>query len=224
MSSIKNVKQLTFGVSFNNMFKLLDSWGELADDILYKSKYFDSEFFSQISTQYTTERRLLNPEKNHCLILSANNLVFTQTIERGFDEDFPLFKKRIVEHIIPNILSRYTLVIRRLGLVYTCEWNDNQIKDFSSKFFNPSVNNIMDFRFSKKEATKSGAVWADNTDFINKIYTVGNLSEGIKGISYDYQLHFAPLRQDVRDIGAGFITESFNAFNKDVIGSSGEKK
>ena len=37
---MKNIKQLTFGVSFNHMFKLLDYWGEIADDVLYNNKYF----------------------------------------------------------------------------------------------------------------------------------------------------------------------------------------
>lgn len=53
--NMKNIKQLTFGVSFNHMFRLLDYWGKIADDVLYNNKYFSSEFFSNISTQYTTE-------------------------------------------------------------------------------------------------------------------------------------------------------------------------
>lgn len=215
------VKQLTFGVAFNNMFKLLDSWGEIADDLLYKNKYFSPEFFSQISSQYTTERRLFNPEKQHFFVLTANNLVFTQTIETSFNDDYAQFKKRVIDHIIPHILSRYSLVVRRLGMVFTCEWRDDQIKNFASKYFNPSVTNIMDFRFSKKEATTKGAVLADNEDFVNKIFTVGNLSDGIKGISYDYQAHFNPLRQDVRDIAGSFFTDSLAGFNADVINSSG---
>lgn len=213
----KNIKQLTFGVSFNNTFKLLDSWGEIADDLLYKNKYFSSEFFSKISTQYTTERRLFNPDKNHFLVLTANNLVFTQTIESDFEQEFRQFKERIIEYIIPNILTKHTLVVRRLGAVYTCEWNDDVIKRFSSKYFNPSVQNIMDFRFSKKEATVKGAVFSDNTDFINKIFTVGNISDSLRGISYDFQMHFSPLRADVRDTIETFVTSSYTNFKNDII-------
>lgn len=219
----KNVKQLTFGVLFNHMFKLLDSWGEIADDILYKNKYFSPEFFSNISTQYTTERRLYNPSKNHSLILTSNNLVFTQTIEGDFDAEYEQFKKRVVEYIVPNILTRYTLVVRRLGTVYTCEWNDETIRKFASKYFNPSVQNIMDFRFSKKEGTVKGAVFSDNTDFINKIFTVGNISDSLKGVSYDFQMHFSPLREDVRDTIGTFVDSSYTHFKKDIVESAEEK-
>lgn len=214
-----NVKQLTFGVLFNHMFKLLDSWGEIADDILYNNKYFSPDFFSNISTQYTTERRLYNPNKKHSLILTANNLIFTQTIENNFDEEYEQFKKRVTEYIVPKILTPYTLVVRRLGAVYSCEWNEKDIKIFASKYFNPSVQNILDFRFSKKESTVKGALLSDNSDFINKIYTVGNISDSLKGVSYDYQLHFSPLRSDVRDSIVSFIDSSYNQFKQDIIGS-----
>lgn len=217
-----SIKQVTFGVAFNHMFKLLDSWGEIADDILYKNKYFSSQFFSKISTQYTTERTLSNPDKNHHFVLTANNLVFTQTIENNFDEEFELFKKRIIDYVIPEILTKYTLVIKRLGIVYTCEWDEKTIQKFASQYFNPSVQNIMDFRFSKKEATAKGALLSDNSDFVNKIYTVGNVGNSLKGVSYDYQMHFNPLRQDVRDTISSFVNDSYANFTSDIINSLGD--
>ena len=211
------VKQLVFGVSFNHMFKLLDYWGEIADDILYKNKYFSSEVFTNISTQYTTERSLSNPQKQHSLVITSNNLVFTQTIEEDFDKEYELFKARITEYIIPKILCKYILVVRRLGIVYISEFNEHQLLSFSSKYFKPTVQNIMDFRFSKKEATSQGKLISDNTDFINKIFTVGNLKNEFQGISYDYQMHFNPLREDVRDVIVSFINKADNDFTIDIL-------
>ena len=211
------VKQLVFGVSFNHMFKLLDYWGEIADDILYKNKYFSSEVFTNISTQYTTERSLSNPQKQHSLVITSNNLVFTQTIEEDFDKEYELFKTRITEYIIPKILCKYILVVRRLGIVYISEFNEHQLLSFSSKYFKPTVQNIMDFRFSKKEPTSQGKLISDNTDFINKIFTVGNLKNEFQGISYDYQMHFNPLREDVRDVIASFINKADNDFTIDIL-------
>lgn len=211
------VKQLVFGVSFNHMFKLLDYWGEIADDILYKNKYFSSEVFTNISTQYTTERSLSNPQKQHSLVITSNNLVFTQTIEEDYDKEYELFKTRITEYIIPKILCKYILVVRRLGIVYISEFNEHQLLSFSSKYFKPTVQNIMDFRFSKKEPTSQGKLISDNTDFINKIFTVGNLKNEFQGISYDYQMHFNPLREDVRDVIASFINKADNDFTIDIL-------
>ena len=61
MAALSDIRYIVFGVQFNHSFKLLDYWGEIADDILYKSEYFGCEFFSNISTHYTTERSLNNP-------------------------------------------------------------------------------------------------------------------------------------------------------------------
>ncbi len=217
----RSIIQLTFGVLFNHKFKLLDSWGEIADDILYKNQYFSPDFFTNISSQYTTERQLFNPARKHSLLLTSNNLVYTQTIESDFDSECELFKKRVSEYLVPNLLTRYTLVVRRLGVVYVCELDDSDIQRFAANFFNPTVQNIMDFRFSRKEPTDKGLILSDNADFINKIFTVGNISEGIKGVSYDYQLHFTPLHEDVRDSIDSFMTKSMTGFNTDVACSFG---
>ncbi len=223
MSIEQSIVQLVFGVSFNHMFKLLDSWGEIADDILYSNKYFSSDFFSNISTQYTTERRLFNPDRNHTLILTSNNLVYTQTIESDYSYEYDLFKKRVIEYLVPNLLSRYVLVVRRLGIVYTCRLDDNRIKQFASKFFNPSVQNVIDFRFSRREPTDKGLLLTENSDFVNKIFTVGSISDSIQGISYDYQLHFTPFREDVRDTISPFIENANKAFYEDIASSFGGK-
>ena len=156
-------------------------------------------------------------------MLSSNNLVFTQEIEKDFNLEYNLFKKRVEEYIVPQILSKYTLVSRRLGMVYFCECTDDEIKKFSSKYFNSSAQNIMDFRFSQKEATKKGLVYSNNSDFINKIFTVGNLYGSTKGISYDYQEHFNPAREDVRNLIKDFMSSSFVNFENDIINDRGNE-
>ena len=159
-----STKQLTFGVSFKHMFKVLDKWGEIADDMLYNNKYFSAEFFTNISTQYTTERRLFNPEKKHLFVLTSNNLIYTQTIEGDYDKEYELFKQRVVKYIVPEILSKHNIIVKRLGVVYSNEFNEQQIKSFSSKYFNPNVQNILDFRFSKQEGTTQGALYLENSE------------------------------------------------------------
>ena len=217
-----STKQLTFGVSFKHMFKVLDKWGEIADDMLYNNKYFSAEFFTNISTQYTTERRLFNPEKKHFFVLTSNNLIYTQTIEGDYDKEYELFKQRVVKYIVPEILSKHNIIVRRLGVVYSNEFNEQQIKSFSSKYFNPNVQNILDFRFSKKEGTTKGALYLENSDYINKIITVGNISKDFIGISFDYQLHFTPIREDVRDVISEFLSNANDSFKEEITDAIGE--
>jgi hypothetical protein len=212
----KNIKTLTFGVSFSHKFKLLDSWGEIADNILYHSKLFSPELFPRISANYTTERKLYNEEKQHYFVLTASSIVFNQEIESNYSEEFHLFKERVNSYIVPKILSENQLLVDRLGMVYTCSLKNDEIKRFAGLYFKPDVDNIVDFRFSKRESCGKATVVSGNTDFINKIFTVGNVATDVCGISYDYQLHFSPPHQDVRDTIDSFINDANKGFASDI--------
>jgi len=224
MNKNKQIKQLTFGVAFNHMFKLLDMWGEVADDILYKNKYFSSEYFTNISQQYTTERSLTNPSTGNQLVIASNNLVFTHNIEADFEKEYAEFRRRVEDYIVPQILSAHGLIVRRLGMVYVSELGETEMKKFASLYFNSSVQGISDFRFSKKEATNGALLFSENQDFVNKIYSVGNLGDKVQGISYDYQLHFSPIRQDVRDTIGTFMKKAGDEFSADVLSQLGDVK
>lgn len=217
MDSGNIIKQLTFGVLFNHMFKLLDMWGEIADDILYKSKYFSAEYFSNISQQYTTERSLSNPKTENQLTITSNNLVYTHNIDGDYEQEYGMFKKRVENYIVPEILSARGLIVRRLGVVYVSVLDSETMKAFSQLYFKPTIQGISDFRFSKRETTKGGLLLADNQDFINKIYSVGNIGENKQGISYDFQFHFNPIRQDVRDTISSFMDMAKASFSNDVL-------
>lgn len=212
----KDIISITFGVRFNHSFKLLDSWGTIADDMLYNSKYFSAEMFPEIATQYTTKRYLSNSEKGHRFFLTADNLVFTQVIEKNWDSEYKDFVERIEKYIIPNILSRYSLVSSRIGIVYLTKLSKQEIAKFAKNYFKPEVTDICDFRFSRKEPTIEGAVFKETEDYFNKIYTVGNLND-VLGLSYDFQLHMVPAQADIRKTIKSFISSSKSHFNKDVI-------
>ena len=155
--------------------------------------------------------------------MTANSIIYTQTVEENYEKEYSLFKERIVKYIIPKILSEYKIVVRRLGVVYVKELTKEELHTFSSKFFLPSVADILDFKFSKKEPTVKGNLFVRNNDFVNKIYTVGNVKTDTQGISYDYQLHFDPLREDVREEIEKFILNADANFKNDILEQIGEK-
>ena len=219
----KNIKRIACGILFNNSFKLLDNWGEIVDDMLYNSKHkqFTANFFPNISSQYTVERNLYNAELGHSFILTSCNIVFTQSIISNFDEEYKEFKTRVTDYIVPKILSKYNLITRRIGIVYTCELDQAKIDRFASLYFKPEIKGIQDFRFSKKESTIKGRLFDKNNDFINKIFTLGNISDSMLGIIYDYQLHLEPPKADIRDEIDNFFTCSKKKFEDDVINPLG---
>ncbi len=212
----KDILSVTFGVRFNSSFKLLDSWGTIADDMLYNSGYFSSEFFPEIATQYTTKRYLSNSEKGHRFVLTSNNLVFTQVIEKDWDSEYKLFIERIEKYIIPNIISKYSLISSRIGIVFLTKLTKEEIGVFAKNYFRSEVTDICDFRFSRKEPTLEGSVFKETENFFNKIYTVGNINDML-GLSYDFQLHMLPAQADIRGTIKTFISSSESHFKKDVI-------
>lgn len=219
MATFSDMRYLLYGVQFNHSFKLLDYWGEIADDILYKSEYFGSTFFCNISTQYTTERSLYNPDTGNFLNLSSNNLIFKYYIPRNniFKTEFDFFCERVNKYLVERILSKYNLVIKRIGMVYACELGEQEMQKFSAKYFKDNIQGITDFRFAQRGPTGSGKLWYGVDDYINKIYTVGLIEERFRGVTYDFQLYFDPLQQDIRKKNPVFLNKSLEYFTEDVV-------
>ena len=146
MASVNDIKYVVFGVQFSRSFKLLDSWGEIADDILYKTEYFDSDFFTNISTQYTTERNLHNPMTGNFLALSSNSLVFKYYIPNGdnFEKEYEYFTERVNKYLVEKILTKYNLVIRRIGTVFACQFNNKELDEFSKKYDKMNIGRCFD--------------------------------------------------------------------------------
>lgn len=228
MVSLRDIRYVLFGVQFNHSFKLLDYWGAIADQILYNNKYFDSNFFSRISTQYTTERSLSNPKTGNFLSLSSNNLVFKYYIvdSKKFKDEYEYFCKRISEYLIPEVLIKYNLITRRVGTVFACEMNIPDLERFSGKYFKESIQGITDFRFAQKEVVSSGQLWHGVDDYINKIYTVGKIDdeEDMRGLTYDFQLYYKPLQQDIRKKCPIFLKKSLDYFIRDIISQEENQK
>ena len=218
MNSKENIKYITCGIQFNHSFKILDYWGEIVDQLLYKSKYFNVDVFDNISSQYTTDRTLTNSKNGDYLKLTSNQLIFKSSINSDFVQEFNTFKKRISEYLVPEILSKYNLVNRRIGLVICNRLNDEDLDKFTAKYFKPEINNITAFRFSKKELAKEALLWKATNNYINKIFTVGNVNEEMElGVVYDFQLYFDPVQAEIRHKVNLFLDEALKNFRKDVI-------
>lgn len=198
--SENRVVQFACGILYSHSFKLLDNWGAIADSILYNNKFFSAEYFPKISTQYTTSRSLSNDTCGHSLQLTSNNLIYTHVVQENFTSEFSEFVRRVGDFLVPKIIEENSLIVRRIGIIFTCKISNQGIQSFAEKYFKPEFKEVTDFRFSKKESTVAGTMWSDKSDFINKIYTVGAIGENLTGISFDYQAHYVPPRTYVSDV------------------------
>ncbi len=213
-----NIRYIVFGVLFNHSFKTLDYWGEIVDDILYNNGYFDASYFTNISSQYTLDRELSNARTGNSLRLTSNQLIYRANVDKNFTTFYDDFCKKIEMYLVPNILKKYDLIIRRLGIVFAEKMTNQELQKFSAKYFKEDISGINDFRFSKKETSKQGRLWQGTNDYINKIYTVGTITglEDFQGVSYDFQFHYNPVQRDVRDKIKVFLEEGLKNFENDI--------
>lgn len=216
--SKNDVIQIACGILFDFSFTLLDKWGEIADMILYGNKRFSYKYFPNISTYYTTERRLFNEKDGHEFRLSANNMIYTHVVQSSFTKEYTDFVDRITEVLLPDIFEKYRLSAVRTGVVYTCAVTDASIKEFREKYFKDEFSSITDFRFAKKEASREGNSKANSSDYINKIYTSIPKDDGGNLLSFDYQHHYLPHRGVIeKKVIKDFFEQSKNALNNEIL-------
>ena len=164
------VKRIICGILYNHSFKLLDSWGSIADEILYENKYFNSDYFPIISGNYSNERYLSNESSGHSLKLTHNNLIYTHVFQNDYNKELSQFWNRVKECLIPTIIEKNNLIISRVGIVYICEIPNEGINEFASKYFKETVKGISDFRFSKKEPSSDGRVFKGTTIYSSSFF------------------------------------------------------
>lgn len=209
------VAVLTCGIMYGHSFSLLDKWGSIADDVLYHNSYFSTDYFPRISNQYTTSRSLHNDDQTHVLSLSANNLVYTHYLEKALEDEYPIFCDRVSNYLVPKIIDDNKLIVKRVGVVFTVPTSGEFIKAFSSKYFVPEYKNIVDFRFSKKEASTK-AVMKGTDNYINKIITVGSIGRDRIGISFDYQYFYEPNREYIQNDVNRVLDNGKKSFEKEI--------
>lgn len=210
------VYEITCGVLYSTSFTLLDKGGSISDKILYNNNFFSPEYFPKVVAQSNLSRSLINEEKGHSLEVSSRNVLYTHCIQENFEEEFSQFKRRVCDFLIPDIVEKNNLVIQRVGIVFSCEISNSGIAAFASNYFRPELKHISDFRFSKKESTTAG-LFNDKADFINKIYTVGEIKEGLTGISFDYQVHYKPPRTYISKLAPSIFDRSKKLLYDEVL-------
>ena len=219
MGSI-SVKRIICGIMFNHSFSILDDWGKIADSLLYsakKSGAFSPQYFPSISQQYTTSRFLSNENEGHRLELASNNLVYTHTIQSDFKKEYNEFVSRIEKCLIPQIVEKYALVTRRIGMVYICEMDSSSVAAFKKQYFSKSAPEITDCRFAIRTTTPEGLLFSGIDNYINKIYTVGNVDEAFQGISFDYQLYLQPPQPTITAKIDSFFEMSQKCFFEEIL-------
>lgn len=222
MSNKSNINQIVCGILFLETFKLLDKWGEIADKILNSAsakKVFGERYYDRIENHGSFQLGLSNGSTNNSLRLTPSNLIITHNTTDGvFDSALSFLQNVVHEYIFPEIISDNILLVKRIGIVYTCPLNKEEISDYKKTIINKdNCESITDFRFSKKEASNAGVMQNNKDNYINKIITVGNLGNGMNGISYDYQYFFAPPDAQAGRKVNEIFTESLESLSRDIF-------
>lgn len=203
------IDNIAIGFRFERMFKLVDMFGNIVDDILdSKNSYFDTEYFPRIQAESPFDKSLLNQDTGNYLKITPHDIVFRHSFKakdnkkgnKEFAQSFPWFKRTVENYIIPEILIKYKINnFKRIGIVYTYELQEkNYAENLIKKLTNQSLVKATDLRISVRENVKESLLKKDINNYINKIYMVNTEEENKNIVSFDYQYYFEPLIADIR--------------------------
>ncbi len=225
-----SITQIVCGIQFSNSFKLFDKWGEIADRILYEKpaqKIFRCEYYNRISNDSGYQRSLFNDITQNSLRLTQNSLIITHNIEEGtanFDSEYTYVKNIVFSYLISEVINSYSLVVNRVGIVFTCLMTASEISTYKHTIIQPSIcESITDFRFSKKETTPAGLAQKDTNNYVNKIITIGKLGDSKSGISYDYQYFYSPFNAELSKKAEPIFDSALAALESDIFDECGNK-
>lgn len=231
MSNTNNIKQVACGIQFSNAFKMLDRWGEIADEILYSDvsqKILGKDYFNNITSENGYQRQIFNSKTQNSFRLTHNNIIFSHNIGKDFITEYDMVKEFVQKYIFPKLIKRNILVVNRIGIVFTNILSDEEMNLFKGKVLSQNIQDVTDFRFAQKSTTIVGITFQDKNDFINRIYSIGGLQGGNKGISYDFQYYFSPPNAQAEKIIENLFKTAFNNFETDVLmsieGTNGKKE
>lgn len=151
------------------------------------------------------------------LELASNNLVYTHTVQSNFEKEYKEFVSRVEKCLVPQIVEKYALIIRRIGMVYICEMDCDSISAFKQQYFAKAASEITDCRFAIRSTTPEGLAFSGIDNYINIIYTVGGVGEGFQGISFDYQLYFQPPQPSISAKVDSFFEASKKSFFEEIL-------
>lgn len=149
--------------------------------------------------------------------LASNNLVYTHTVQSNFEKEYKEFVSRVEKCLVPQIVEKYALIIRRIGMVYICEMDCDSISAFKQQYFAKAASEITDCRFAIRSTTPEGLAFSGIDNYINIIYTVGGVGEGFQGISFDYQLYFQPPQPSISAKVDSFFEASKKSFFEEIL-------
>lgn len=230
MSNTNNITQIVCGIQFSNAFKMLDKWGEIADDILYSDlsqKILGKDYFNNITSENGYQRQIFNSKTQNSFRLTHNSIIFTHNTKKDFNAEYNIVKEFVQRYIFSRLIQPNILVVNRIGIVFTNILSNEEMDIFKRKVLSQDLKDVTDFRFAQKSTALAGTTLLDKDDFINKIYSLGGLQEGNKGISYDFQYYFSPPNAQAEKITEDLFKFAFNSFQTDVLklieGTNGKK-
>ncbi|MDI3548107.1 MAG: hypothetical protein PWR10_1759 [Halanaerobiales bacterium] len=218
-----NINKMTIGIRFERMYKLLNSWGSIVDDLLNnnKQKYFDAEYFPKISNN-EFEKTLIDDDQTRYFKITPHNLIFSYPLDKydSFDENFKWFKNCINDVILKLIIKNHDVGnFNRIGIVYEHKFNDKEpLKKVINKIFNTDIVTPRDVKFSIKGNPPNKVIIDKGAyDYINSIYTIYSDIDNNSYIIFDYQYYFKPIIKDISLFNMdNFIKMSHTSLNNSL--------
>lgn len=216
---LNKVTKIILGIRYAKTFRIPDIDGQISDDILYGDKTpFGPDYFPQTTESANGDRLLFKKDSDNnldnFLRINTDDLIFSTKVE-NFDSSFDTMLSRYLPFLIDNVFCKYNIKkIRRVGIIFSHELPtttklDQIVKDFSkNKVTNP---NSVRLNFTEKLAVTESQYKKGVDDFKNTIYSIAKTDDALFA-DLDYQHHFSPDIEDIRDAGVDKIAKEAKSF------------
>lgn len=221
---------ITVGIRFGPTFSIIDEFGDIADEILYKKdSFFNEKIFSRVNAN-PLEMILENENSGDNLIITSRELILTCNLNNSnITQDSKLspninsdalieLNKSFEKDVINAVMKEHNFVrISRIGYINKYIINVEGLPDkFINKTIGDTLEGITDInvRFSKKYPTMKGLTGKDAKDYHNVIFAIIKKADKKElFISTDYQAYYDPSLESMRDMDFSDFLSSMESYN-----------
>lgn len=221
--SREKIIQLICGIRFEKSFRIGDIIGQIFDTVLHdKTTPFGTDFFPQYQELSTQERSLVNYEKGYNLRINSSDIIFQYSLHSSIktqSEEINWFTNDAINFIIDKIIYANRIKdIKRFGFMISHTINgENLGGNVLNQLTSGETSNVDQFtlRFGNKDITAEGLIKSGVNDYVNRITTIKQIGETEFSIILDYQYHFLPELNNIKDWNTNnFFDKALNNLDK----------
>jgi len=198
----EKIRSILIGIRYSKSFRLRDVTGSIADYIVYsEDSPFDEGYFPEITSMSNGEKVLRNTETGDYFRVNESDVIFSKKVSSNFEAAFAELRDDVAP-FLERLFGKFKIRdVRRLGIIFQHELEKpKKFEDAVKPLTDNLTGNVsgLAVKFAKKLPSQEALIRKNVNDYVNTIYNFEQAEE-LFSASYDYQVYFEPIVEDLRD-------------------------